>query len=84
MPDSKIIIYGAEWCAYCHTAMHYLDSKGVTNYQYIDVDQEPSKGIEAIQKSGQRGIPVLDIGGDIIVGFDRPGIDAALTTHNLV
>lgn len=82
--DAQIIIYGAEWCAFCHTAMHYLDSKGVTGYKYIDVDQEPAKGIEAVQKSGQRGIPVLDIGGDIIVGFDRPRIDAALATHSLV
>lgn len=83
MADPKIIIYGAEWCAFCHTAMRYLDDKGVT-YTYIDVDKEPAKGMEAVEKSGQRGIPVLDIGGDIIIGFDRPRIDAALKAHNLV
>ncbi len=84
MADPKIIIYGAEWCAFCHTAMRYLDDKGVAGYQYIDVDKEPAKGMEAVEKSGQRGIPVLDIGGDIIVGFDRPRIDAALKAHSLV
>ena len=84
MSDSKIIIYGAEWCAFCHTAMHYLDGLGVKDYHYIDVDKEPAKGVEAVEKSGQRGIPVLDIGGDIIVGFDRPAIDTALKTHSLV
>ncbi len=83
MSDSKIIIYGAEWCAFCHTAKRYLDDKGIKNYQYIDIDKEPAKGQEAVEKSGQRGIPVIDIAGDIIVGFDRPRIDAALKTHQL-
>jgi glutaredoxin len=63
--------------------MKYFDKLGV-KYNYIDVDQEPAKGMEAVQKSGQRGIPVLDINGDIIVGFDRPRIDAALKAHSLV
>lgn len=82
MSDSKIIIYGAEWCGFCHTAKRYLDDKKI-GYNYIDVDKEPAKGLEAVEKSGQRGIPVIDIAGDIIVGFDRPKIDNALQTHKL-
>ena len=81
--DSKIIIYGAEWCAFCHTAMHYLDDKGV-KYTYIDVDKDPAAGMEAVDKSGQRGIPIIDLYGDIIIGFDRPKIDASLKAHQLV
>ncbi|MFI5270901.1 MAG: glutaredoxin family protein [Candidatus Saccharimonadales bacterium] len=81
--DTKIIIYGAEWCAFCHTAMHYLDGKNI-GYTYIDVDKDPKLGLEAIEKSGQRGIPVIDLAGDIIIGFDRPRIDASLKAHNLV
>lgn len=84
MSDAKIIVYGAEWCAFCHQAMHYMDSLGVKGYKYVDVDVDPTGGMEAIQKSGQRGIPVLDIGGDIIIGFDRPRIDASLKKHQLV
>jgi len=83
MSDSNITVYGAPWCAFCHTAMHYFDGLGI-KYKYIDVDEEPAKGMEAVQKSGQRGIPVLDINGDIVVGFDRPRIDAALKAHSLV
>jgi glutaredoxin len=79
---TKIIIYGAEWCAFCHTAMHYLDDKGV-KYTYIDIDKDPKSGMEVVEKSGQRGIPVIDLGGDIIVGFDRPKIDASLKAHHL-
>jgi glutaredoxin 3 len=40
--------------------------------------------MDAVDKSGQRGIPVIDLGGDIIVGFDRPKIDASLKAHALV
>jgi len=83
MADSNIIVYGAEWCAFCHQAMRYFDQLGV-KYNYIDVDQDPAKGMEAVQKSGQRGIPVIDLDGDIVIGFDRPRIDAALKSHQLV
>jgi glutaredoxin len=78
----KVIVYGAPWCGFCHTAMHYFDQKGV-KYEYIDVDRDPKGGLEAIGKSGQRGIPVIDMAGDIIVGFDRPKIDAAIKAHSL-
>jgi glutaredoxin 3 len=77
--DKTITIYGAAWCAYCHMARRYLDDKSV-KYTYIDVDKEPAKGMEAIEKSGQRGIPVIDLAGDIIIGFDRPRIDAGLAS----
>ena len=83
MSDKKITIYGAEWCAFCHMVKRYLDDKGI-KYTYIDVDHDPKAGLEAVNKSGQRGIPVTDLGGDIIIGFDRPKIDAALKAHQLV
>ncbi|HVC36279.1 MAG TPA: glutaredoxin domain-containing protein [Candidatus Dormibacteraeota bacterium] len=83
MTDSKVTIYSATWCAFCHAAKEYLDKLGV-KYNDHDVDSDPAAGTEAVQKSGQRGIPVIDIGGEIIVGFDRPRIDNALKTHQLV
>lgn len=84
MSKATITVYGAEWCAFCHTAMRYMDDIGVKDYTYVDVDKDPKLGMEAIDKSGQRGIPVIDIGGDIIIGFDRPAIDASLKAHQLV
>ncbi len=79
---STVTIYSAVWCSFCHAAKDYLDKLGV-KYVIKDVDKDPSAAQETVEKSGQRGIPVLDIGGDIIVGFDRPRIDAALKTHQL-
>jgi glutaredoxin 3 len=73
----NITIYSATWCAFCHAAKDYLDKKGYT-YTDKDVDSDRAIAEESIQKSGQTGIPVIDINGEIIVGFDRPRIDAAL------
>jgi glutaredoxin 3 len=79
MSDQKqpVIVYGAEWCAFCHVAMKYFDGKGV-KYEYRNVDEKQEWLMESVTKSGQTGIPVLDMNGTIIVGFDRPKIDAAL------
>ncbi len=80
--DSQIIVYSATWCAFCHAAKDYFDKLGV-KYTEEDVEKNPQAGTDAVEKSGQRGIPVIDIAGDIIVGFDRPKIDAALAAHGL-
>ncbi len=72
-----ITIYSADWCAFCHAAKDYLDKKGI---QYVDknVETDLASAKEAMDKSGQTGIPVIDIDGTIIIGFDRPKIDAVL------
>lgn len=80
---SKITIYGAEWCPPCHMTKNYLKSLGV-GYNYVNVDESPEGGLKAVEISGQRGIPVIDFDGDVIVGFDRPIIDHLLRQHKLV
>ena len=82
MSDTKVIVYSAPWCAFCHAAKAYFDKLGV-KYTDKDVEKDPSAGMEAVTKSQQRGIPVIDIDGEIIIGFDRPRIDAALKSHSL-
>lgn len=79
----KVTIYSASWCGFCHAAKQYLDKLGV-KYDDQDVDNDPKAAEQAVKKSGQRGIPVLDIDGDIIIGFDRPKIDASLKAHHLL
>ncbi len=83
MNSNAITIYTATWCGYCHAAKDYLDKLGV-KYTDLDVEKNIQAATDSVSKSGQRGIPVLDIGGDIIVGFDRPKIDASLKAHKLV
>lgn len=77
MTTKQVTIYSATWCAFCHMAKQYLDQRGVP-YVEKDVDESMTNMQEAVEKSGQRGIPVIDIDGQIIIGFDRPKIDAAL------
>ena len=74
---SKIIVYGTTACPYCVLAKRYLDEKKV-EYEYVDVSIDKERAKEMIEKSGQMGVPVLDVKGKIIVGFDKPRIDAAL------
>lgn len=74
---ANVTIYTATWCGFCHAAKDYFDKLGV-KYTDKDVESNPTFMDEAVTKSGQRGIPVIDIDGQVIVGFDRPKIDAAL------
>jgi glutaredoxin 3 len=78
MTTANITIYSADWCAFCHQAKKYLDDQNI-QYTEKNVETEPANAQEAVEKSGQMGIPVIDIDGEIIVGFDKPKIDAALT-----
>ncbi len=81
--DTKVTIYSATWCAFCHAAKEYLDKLGV-KYTDKNVEEGEQNMKEAVDKSHQMGIPVIDIDGTIIVGFDRPKIDAALRDKKLV
>ena len=81
--DKAVTIYSADWCAFCHAAKDYLDKLGVA-YTDKNVETDQAFAEESVKKSGQTGIPVLDIGGTIIVGFDRPKIDAALRDKQLI
>jgi glutaredoxin-like YruB-family protein len=75
--SKQITVYSATWCGFCHAAKDYFDKLGV-EYTDKDVESDPKYMMEAVEKSGQRGIPVIDIDGTIIVGFDRQKIDASL------
>jgi glutaredoxin len=79
-----VVIYGASWCGPCHQAEAYLKKKGVPYVEY-DIEQDSSKAREMqskLAKAGMRGgsIPVLDVRGRILVGFDPRAVDAALGT----
>lgn len=78
-----VTIYTTTWCGFCKMAKDYMDKLGVA-YQEKDVEQDMQAAQEAVQKSEQMGVPVIDVGGTIILGFDRPKLDAAFKEHKLV
>lgn len=73
----SVKVYSTTSCPWCTVAKNYLKSKNV-QFEEVDVNRSRSAAMEMISKSGQRGVPVLDINGNIIIGFDQMAIDNAL------
>ena len=72
MKNHKIIVYSTQTCPYCVMAKNYFKNKGV-EYKDIDVGVDENAAREMVAKSGQMGVPVIDIDDNIIVGF-RPDV----------
>ena len=73
----KVTVYSTPTCPYCVMAKRYLAERGI-KYDDVDVAADQSRALEMLTKTGQMGVPVLDIGGQVIIGFDRNAIDYAL------
>ncbi len=73
----SVIVYSTPTCPFCHKAKEYLTEKGV-EFEDFNVAEDQTKAAEMTEKSGQMGVPVLDVNGTIIVGFDKAKIDQAL------
>ncbi|KKU79436.1 MAG: Glutaredoxin-like protein, YruB-family [Parcubacteria group bacterium GW2011_GWA2_47_7] len=66
--EKKVIVYSTPTCPYCVYTKTYFTKIGVT-FNDIDVSKDQAAAEEMIEKSGQMGVPVIDIGGSIVVGF---------------
>jgi glutaredoxin 3 len=75
--DKKVKVYSTSTCPYCTMAKDFLKEQNI-EFKSIDVgtDQEAAK--EMVKKSGQMGVPVVEIDGEVIVGFDKVAIMSAL------
>ena len=74
---SKIKVFSTPTCPYCHMLKDYLKDKKV-EFEDIDVAADQEAAQEMIKKSGQMGVPQIEINGKIIVGFDKPAIEKEL------
>lgn len=72
-----IKIYSTSTCPWCKRAKAYLEEKGIA-FESVDVSSDQNAQREMIDKSGQMGVPVLDIDGKIVIGFDKEKIDELL------
>lgn len=66
----NVTIYTTPVCVWCHRAKSFFQEHGV-NYTEKNVAFDHAAGEEMIQKSGQMGVPVIDINGQIVIGFDE-------------
>ena len=66
----KVRVYSTSTCPYCKMAKSFLDEQGVA-YDDLDVAADAAARDEMVKKSGQMGVPVIDVDGEVIIGFDR-------------
>ncbi len=72
-----IKVYSTQTCPYCVTLKAWLKEKGF-EFEDVDVGQDEGARDEMIEKSGQMGVPVVDIDGQIVIGFDKEKISKLL------
>ena len=73
----NIIVYSTQTCPWCVRVKDYLNQKG-TAFTDIDVSEDRAGAMEMIRKSGQRGVPVIDVDGTIVIGFDKAKLDSLI------
>ena len=78
MADKNVVIYSTPTWPYCTRAKEYLSRKGIS-YTEHNVAADRDKAKEMIQKSGQMGVPVITVNGEVVVGFNQAKLDELLS-----
>ncbi len=73
----KVKVYSTPTCPWCHRAKEFLNEIKV-EFEDINVAEDQKAAEEMVDKSGQRGVPVIEIDGEIIIGFNPDAIKKAL------
>ncbi len=74
---AKVKIYSTPTCPYCKMVKQYLKENNI-QFEDVDVSSNQAAAQEMISKSGQLGVPVVDIDGQIVIGFDKAKIKQLL------
>jgi len=78
MPAKQVTVYSTPTCPYCHQAKEYLKTKSVDFTEHnVATDIEARNTM--VRKSGQLGVPVIEVDGHIVVGFNRNKLDELLS-----
>ncbi len=73
----RVIVFSTPTCPWCSRAKGYLRSRGVA-FRDVDVSRDPAAARDLVRRTGQMGVPVIEIDGRSIVGFDQARIDQLL------
>ena len=74
---AKTIVYSTQECPWCHVAKDFLKANNI-EFEEKDISVDEVARNEIVQKTGRMGVPVLDIDGTVIIGFDQEAISKAL------
>ncbi|MAG47820.1 NrdH-redoxin [archaeon] len=78
---NHIRVYSTDSCSWCHKVKEFLQENKI-EFEDINVGEDQKAAEEMIAKSGQSGVPVVEINDEIIVGFDQEAIKKALKIKN--
>ena len=78
MQKHKIKVWGTKTCPYCNIEKDFLKQNKI-EFEYIDVSDDQKSANEMVKKSGQMGVPVTEIDGEIVVGFDKEKLKKILS-----
>ena len=79
---ASITIYTTPTCGFCHMEKEWLKEKGI-EFTAKDITVDEQAYNEALEKAGQPVVPITDVDGTIIVGFDRPALEKAIRKAGL-
>lgn len=77
MKNHQVTIYTLPICGYCQTAKEYFKQNNIV-YKEIDVDKDDAAAAAMVKKTGQYGVPVIEIDGQTIIGFQKELLDTLL------
>ncbi len=78
--EREIIVYSTPTCPWCQVVKKHLDERGVA-YREVDVASDQQAAMDMVRKTGQQAVPVVEIDGELIVGFDKGRIDQLLAAR---
>jgi glutaredoxin-like YruB-family protein len=75
--DPEVVLYTTAWCGWCRKTIAHLDQNGV-RYDNRDIERDRQAYADLKRKTGSTGVPVIEIDGELVIGFDRNRIDELL------
>ena len=73
----RVIVFSTPSCSFCNAAKQYFRQRGV-RFRDVDVSKDAVAARDMVRRTGQQGVPVIQIGSKMVEGFDRPAIGKLL------
>lgn len=78
----SVIVYSTTTCPFCTMVKDWLKQQNI-EFEDVNVGTDQNRAKEMVDKSGQMGVPVVDVNGEIVIGFDKPKLETALKEKGL-
>jgi len=75
--SQQVTVYSTPTCSWCVAVKEYLLSRNVA-FDEVDVASDMQRARELVERTGQYGVPVIEIDGEFVIGFDRPRLEQLL------